>query len=240
MQEKKDYGELRHKALNILGIVLCVILVPILIINCILLIKGWTNADEVPTVGGIFPMIVYTDSMSGVFESGDLIICKSIDPKDVVDGDVITFFDPAGNGTSIVTHRVERKETDENGKLLFYTKGDFNNAPDDLPVPEDKLVGKYIDIRIPGAGHVALFMQTTPGLILCVLVPLIALIAYDFIRRKLYEKQHAEDKDELLRELEELRKLRAAAAAKEQSEGEVKSEAETEAPAPLGDSRNKE
>jgi hypothetical protein len=39
----------------------------------------------------------------------------------------------------------------------------------------------------------------------CVLIPLLIIIAYDRIRRRMYEKQKKADDDAMLAELEELR-----------------------------------
>ena len=186
------------------GIVLCVILIPILIINCTLLIKGITKSDRVPSVGGVFPMIVLTDSMSGTFESGDLIVCKSADPADIQVGDIICFYDPMGNGATTVTHRVTALTTDGDGNLSFVTKGDANNTEDVASVPADKLAGRYL-FRLAGVGNAALFMQSTPGLIICVGCPVVILLGYDIIRRRMYEKRQRQDTDALLAELEELR-----------------------------------
>ena len=44
MTDKKS--TLGHRILTGVGIALCVILIPMLIINCTLLIKGWTNNAE--------------------------------------------------------------------------------------------------------------------------------------------------------------------------------------------------
>ena len=88
------------------------------------------------------------------------------------------------------------------------TKGDYNNTEDRLPVPAENLVGIY-KTRIPGAGNVAMFMQSTPGLILCVVCPAALLIGYDMLRRKKYEKAQKQDTDALLAELEALRALKA-------------------------------
>lgn len=193
----------RHMFLTILGTVLCIILIPILIMNISLIVKSYTNSDKVPSVGGYLPLIVLTDSMYPEIQSGDLIICHTIDPEEVAAGDVIAFFDPAGNGTSVVTHRVV-EITRENGEIAFITKGDANNAEDQMPVPAGSLVGQY-RTRIAGAGNIAMFMQTTTGLIVCVGVPLVLLIGYDVLRRRRYEKSRKADTDALLRELEELR-----------------------------------
>ena len=203
----KKETNLKHKILTIVGAVLCVILIPVLIINMILIVKSYTNSEEVPSVAGIFPMIVLTDSMSPVIYSGDLIICQTAEPEDIQVEDVITFFDPAGNGSSVVTHRVLEIKN-ENGELSFVTKGDFNNTPDQMPVPAENLLGKY-SFRIAGAGHIAMFMQTTPGLIVCVVLPIVLLVGYDLLRRRKFDKAKQQDTDALLAELEALRAMKA-------------------------------
>ena len=192
---------LGHRILTGVGIALCVILVPMLIINCTLLIKGWTNKDEVPSLLGYAPMIVLTDSMVGNnednFSGGDLIFVKTVKPEEVKKGDIISFFDPQGNGTSITS------------QISFKTKGDNKNTEDKLPVPAENLAGVYTGFKIVGAGRVAMFMQTPWGLIVCVVVPILLLIGWDAFRRARYNKKHDEDKDALLAELEELRRLKA-------------------------------
>ena len=198
---------MKQKLLTILGAVLCVILVPILIINLTLIVKSYTNTEEVPSIGGHFPMIVLTDSMYPEIASGDLILCVTVEPEDVKVGDVISFFDPMGSGTAVVTHRV-LEIMEQNGELSFRTKGDNNNAEDQVAVPEKNLVGLY-QSRIPGAGSIAMFMQTTPGLIVCVVLPIVLLVGYDVLRRRKYDKAKQQDTDALLAELEALRALKA-------------------------------
>ena len=203
----KERTPAMHRILTVIGTVLCIILLPILIINCILIVKSFTS-EEVPNVAGTLPLIVLTDSMYPVIKSGDLIICHTAEPEEIQVGDVIAFFDPAGNGTTIVTHRV-LEVTEQAGQTAWRTKGDNNNTEDRLPVPADKLVAVYEGTRIPGAGNVALFMQTTPGLIVCVLCPILLLVGYDMLRRKKLEKSQKQDTDALLAELEALRAMKA-------------------------------
>lgn len=214
MEKKKNTAV--HKVLTGVGIVLCVILIPILVINCILIVKSFTS-EEVPSVAGTLPLIVLTDSMYPQIQSGDLIICHTAEPEEVEENDVIAFFDPAGNGSTIVTHRVI-EVTELNGKIAWRTKGDNNNTEDRLLVTADKLVAVYEGTRLAGFGNVALFMQTTPGLIVCVVCPILLLVGYDMIRRRLYEKNHQQDTDELMAELEELRRLKAEREQQEQSQ----------------------
>lgn len=201
----KEPNSKLHKTLTIIGIVLCVILVPMLIVNCTLIIKSFVNEDEVPNFGGLMPLIVLSDSMYPDIKSGDIIFCTTIDADEVKVDDVISFFDPEGGGSSaVITHKV-REKYEENGITFFKTYGINNNTDDVIPVPETKLVGRYVDFRLPGAGHVALFMQTTAGFIVCVFLPLVLLVGYDIIRRRMYDKTKGEDMDALKRELEALK-----------------------------------
>ena len=202
--QEKEKSSLGHKILTGIGIILCVILIPILEINCTLIIKSYTNKDQVPSISGIFPMIILTDSMYPEFESGDLIVCNTAEPEEIKVGDVICFYDPAGNGTATVTHRVQEVVTDDEGNLAWITKGDANNTEDLPTVPAKNLIGVY-KTRLKGLGNVAMFMQTTQGLIICVICPIILLVAYDVIRRRAYEKSKKKDTDALLAELEALR-----------------------------------
>lgn len=204
----KEKGDLRHRILTIIGTILCVILIPILITNLTLIVKSLVEPDEVPSVAGILPLIVMTDSMYPEIQSGDIIICHTEEPEDVKTGDIVAFFDPAGNGVSVVTHRVTELVAQEGG-LFFRTKGDANNTEDAALVPAENLVGVY-RTRVPGLGDVAMFMQTTAGLVVCVILPLVLMVGYDMLRRRQYEKKSQQDTDALLAELQALKAEKAA------------------------------
>ena len=207
MSKTKTEKQGNQKLLTIIGTVLCVILLPVLLINVTLIAKSYINADEVPSVGGMFPMIVLTDSMYTIIESGDLIICNTAEADEIKVDDVISFYDPMGSGTSVVTHRV-LEIVSEDGGIAFRIKGDNNNAEDTALVPADNLIGTYRS-RIPKVGHVAMFMQTTPGLIVCCVCPILLLVGYDVLRRRKLEKSQKQDTDALLAELEALRAMKA-------------------------------
>ena len=211
--EQKPKTSAAHKTLTVIGIILCVILIPMLIANIALIVKSYTGDENTPpSLFNVTPMIVLTDSMSPVINGGDLIFATKVDPTTIKEGDIISFFDPASKTGALLTHRVEEVGVSEKGTLYFRTKGDFNNTEDKQPVKAEDVIGVYA-FRIPYLGSVAMFMQTTVGLIVCVVVPLLALIAYDVIRRKKYEKSKKQDTDALLKELEELRAAQAAAPA---------------------------
>lgn len=200
----KEKISLFHKGLSVLGLVLCLILTPVLIMNCTLIVKSITNSGRVPDMAGYFPMIVLTDSMYPEICSGDLILCRKKNPEEVKVGDIVSFFDPDGNGSSVVIHRVEAVTTDENGGLAWITKGDANNAADRSAVSEKELLGSYIR-RFEGIGRIVMFIQTPLGLILCVGCPCLLLLLYDRIRQKIEERKREDDTEKLLAELKELR-----------------------------------
>ncbi len=212
-ESKNEKTSAGHKIGTVIGTILCILLVPVLVINISLIIRSYTNPDKVPSLGSFLPLIVLTDSMYPEIESGDLIICRTAEPEDIAVGDVIAFFDPAGNGSSVVTHRVV-EVTEQDGALAWRTKGDANNVEDSTLVPAGNLVGVYRS-RIAGAGNIAMFMQTTQGLIICVVCPILLLVGYDIVRRRLYEKAHQQDTDALLKELEDLR-AKAGGASKDE------------------------
>lgn len=224
MELKKDTKNTEttksNNIMTIIGIIICIILIPILIINITLIIKSHTNKDDVPKIGGYCPLIVLTGSMEPEIKDGDLIIVKQIDGNDVKVGDVISFFDPESTSNSVLTHRVT-EIINENGSLSFRTKGDANNTEDKMAVPEDELVGIYKS-RIPGAGNIAMFMQSTAGLVICVILPLILLVGYDIIRRRRYEKENQKDTAALLAELEALKAQKAEAEKTESNDSESK------------------
>ena len=168
-----------------LGIVLCVLIAPILVMNVTLIVKS-ACGDEVPNVGGYFPLVVLTDSMSPAIESGDLAICRTATAPEVSEGDAIAFFDPmstrAEGSASLVLHRVSEIEQASDGTTQWVTKGDANNACDLAPVTPDDLAGRYC-MKIPQVGSMVLFLQSPLGVLLCVAIPLAAIALIHIFRR---------------------------------------------------------
>lgn len=227
----KEPAKKSSKALTIVGIILCVILLPILIVNVTMIIKSYTNPEKYPTFAGYTMMIVLSPSMEDTIKTGDLILVKAAEPESIKgesaagaqDGDIISFFDPDSEKQSVLTHRCVAVTNDKEGNLAFKTKGDNNVSEDISLAPAENLIGTYIT-RIPGAGNVAMWLQTTPGLIVCVAVPIVLLVAYDLIMKKRHDKTKKKDTEALLAELETLR----AQQAESQNQAEAKADAANE------------
>lgn len=191
---------------TVIGTILCVVLGLLLICNLTIIIKGTLNPEKPPSVLGVTPMVVLSGSMSGDaadhIEVGDLIFVRNEKPENLQVGDVIAYM----SGGTAVTHRITEISTDEDGSLLFTTKGDANEAEDTEAVTEEQLVGVYQG-RIPKVGDFALFLQKPLGMLLFIGVPLLAFIIYDILRRQRYASREKAKTQEMEAELVRLRTL---------------------------------
>ena len=187
-EDEAEKTSVLHRVLSIVGIVISALILPILILNIVFLVQSYLHPDEVPGIFGITPMVVVTDSMDPTIAAGDMIVDRKIDPADIKVGDIISFFDPTRvDNDVVITHRV-MKIYEASGKRTFETKGDANNVTDPIPVSADKIVGIYRK-TIPVIGEVVLFMKTPVGVFCTVILPILLIIAYDLIRKRIYEKR---------------------------------------------------
>ena len=216
---KQNNEDKRHKVFTIIGIILCVILVPMLVINCTLIVKSFIKPNEAPDIAGIVPLIVLSDSMDPDIKEGDLIFTKHTNPEDIKVGDVISFYAEEDDFATIWTHQVI-EVIHEDGTLKFRTKGTnkYNTTPDSKLRTADKVIGVYTGVRIGGAGDLAIEMQKPAGLIICVVVPILLFVGYDVIRRKLHEKGSTDEVEALKAELEALKEAKAKAEAEKAAE----------------------
>lgn len=184
----------------IIGVILCIVMVPILIVNTTFIIKSIAKPDEVPSFAGYKPFIVLSGSMEPVFHTGDLVIVKVSDPDSLQADDIIAY----RRGDTVVTHRITVIDTSEDIRR-FITKGDNNNVADAATVTDEMVEGKYI-MSIKGLGDAAMFMQKPEGMIIFVAIPLIIFILYEILQKKLDDRRDRGKKREIENELETLRK----------------------------------
>ena len=166
------------KALQITKTVLVWIVVAIAVGMMIFTLISVSTFDKTErNLFGFKFFIVTSDSMSATdFDAGDIAISKNVDPKTLREGDIITFLsqDPNSFG-EVITHKIRSLTTDTNGRPGFVTYGTTTNTDDETIVTHEYVVGKYVG-RIPNLGSFFLFLKTTPGYILCILLPFLLLI----------------------------------------------------------------
>ncbi|MGL5378348.1 signal peptidase I [Clostridium sp.] len=102
---------------------------------------------------------VLTSSMEPAIKSGDLVLTKITDSKNIEVGDIITFY-PSVNPDAYLTHRVIEKAENYNdsGLIGFKTKGDNNESADNMVVSEKKVVG-VVEFVIPYLGFIISYIS---------------------------------------------------------------------------------
>lgn len=103
-------------------------------------------------------------------------------------GDIITF-DSINEDTygMDITHRIVRKETLENGKVVYRTKGDNNELEDTAIVPFDNIFGKVI-LKITNLGTFRNFIIKPYNMFFILLLPLVLIVvSIYFISNKIHK-----------------------------------------------------
>jgi len=100
----------------------------------------------------VFPTVVLTGSMQPVIYPGDVAIIQKTDGENIKVNDVVQYW----TGNIFIIHRVIEIDA-ATGK--FRTKGDNNNAPDNMLVSKEQIRGKMIAV-IPKIGKISLWIRS--------------------------------------------------------------------------------
>lgn len=214
------------KALGIVSKVLTCVLVAITVFMMIFTIISTLVFDRNDrNLFGIRFYIVLTDSMSESennvnddvhFNAGDIVLIKKVDNAEALQaGDVIAFIsqnsDSYGN---TITHMIRERRTNTDGDLLGYvTYGTNTGTNDEALVEPEYVLGRYAG-KLPNVGHFFSFVKTTPGYIVCILVPFLLLILWQGVSTvklfRQYKKEQTADMEAERAQIAEERKQSAA------------------------------
>lgn len=200
------------KALNIIRSIfvwLMVALAVFMMIFTIVSVSTFDRADR--NLFGYKAFIVLSDSMSKTdFSAGDLVLVKEVDPSTLKEGDIIAYTSQnTSNYGETVTHKIRKITTDANGEPGFVTYGTTTDTDDETIVTYPYVLGKYQG-RIPKVGTFFQFLKSTPGYIVCILIPFLLLILLEGIRCiRLFRKYKAEQQAELQAERDKIEAERA-------------------------------
>lgn len=178
---------MKQKLTKALHIVVDILIVLVLVVSILVLTLSLTSKSDkgVPHIFGYAPLTVQSDSMSGTFEKGDLIICKVTDSyTEYGEGDIVTFPVEIEGVQTFNTHRIV--DVIEDNDITFYqTQGDnkvTNNIPDDELQNSGTIVAKFTGTVLPNVGNFVNFLRTQFGFFICVLLPMILFFVYEAIR----------------------------------------------------------
>lgn len=195
--------------------VFCTILVWLVVVLAVFMmvftiVSVTTFNSNQRTLFGYRALIVMSDSMSATdFSAGDLVLTRYVDPDTLQPGDIIAYssLDPDSYGETI-THKIRSRAANASGEPGFVTYGTTTDTDDAIVVTYPYVLGKYTG-RIPKAGSFFLFLKTTPGYIVCILLPFLLLILMEGVHCiRLFKQYKSEQQTELNEERERLRKDR--------------------------------
>ena len=210
------------KLLNIITRVMAGLLVAFTVFMMIFTIITVTTVDKNDrSIFGAKFYIVQTDSMSLSeknkdldvhFNAGDIVIIKDVEDRTALKaGDVIAFM--STNNTSYgetVTHMIREVKVAENGRVLGYVTYGTNTGVDDEALVEPEYVLGVYTNKLPGVGNFFAFVKSTPGYIICILIPFLLLILYNGINVvRLFRKYRREQLEAMQAEKEKLDAERA-------------------------------
>ena len=200
------------KALKVIGNILVWLIVTAAVCMMIFTVVSVSTFDRTDRcLFGYKAFIVLSDSMSKTdFGAGDLVLVKEVDPSTLKEGDIIAYTSQnTSNYGETVTHKIRKLTTDANGEPGFVTYGTTTDTDDETVVTYPYVLGKYSS-HIPKVGTFFRFLKSTPGYIVCILVPFLALILIEGIRCiRLFRKYKAEQQAELQAERDKIEAERA-------------------------------
>ncbi len=199
------------KALNIIkNILVWIILIAAIGMTVFTVFSVTTFDQNNRSVFGYKFFIVRSDSMSATdFDAGDIVFVKEVDPQTLTEGDIIAYTSQNSfNFGETVTHKIRQRTKTESGEFGFITYGTTTNTDDETIVTYPYVLGKYVG-RLPKLGTFFSFLKTTPGYIICILVPFLLLILYNgFNCVSLFRRYKSEQMEEINAEKEKLEQER--------------------------------
>jgi signal peptidase len=191
------------KVSDILAIIVTVLALCAMVLT---ILSVTTVGRQSKSIFGFNLFIVTSDSMKATdFEAGDMIVIQKVDADTLEAGDIISYIseNPDNYGKTI-THKIREVQKDAQGNLKFVTYGTTSGVNDEVQVSEHNVLGIY-RMRIPQAGKFFYFLKTTPGYILFVLLPFLALIIYNGFKAYFqFRKYRQSQMDEIQRQLQKL------------------------------------
>ena len=200
------------KVLNIIKNIfvwLMVALAVCMMIFTVVSVNTFDRSDR--SLFGFKAFIVLSDSMSKTdFDAGDLVLVKEVDPSTLKEGDIIAYTSQnTSNYGETVTHKIRKLTTDANGEPGFITYGTTTDTDDETVVTYPYVLGKY-KTNIPKVGRFFMFLKTTPGYIVCILIPFLLLILIQGLNCiKLFRRYKLEQMAEMKEERAKIEEERA-------------------------------
>lgn len=171
-----------------------------------------------------------SDGYVGSFGKGALLTIRILDENERLElqvGDVVTFYETVNNVRIINSHRIISLGVRMDGIQYYKTQGDNPEAaPDDFTLTSSNVIG-IVEGHVEGIGNVVLWVNSSAGFFVCVVLPSFALVVYCVINliltMRARNKVSDAEKEEAMRQkiLDEMAEKEAAEAAETEAEKEA-------------------
>lgn len=198
------------KILNIALKVATWLLVAVTVFMMIFTIVTVSTVDKNDrSIFGLRFYIVLTDSMSKSdknadmdvhFNAGDIVVIKNVkNPTSLKAGDIIAFMSTNEESYGkTITHMIREPKRAADGKLIGYvTYGTNTGTNDEALVEPSYVLGTYSG-KLPFVGQFFMYLRSTPGYILCILVPFLLLILYNGVNVIRLFRRYKREQTEIL------------------------------------------
>ncbi len=213
------------KVFGVLSKILSWIIIAITVVMMVFTLFSTLTFDRNDrNIFGLRFYVVLSDSMSLSennkeqkvhFDAGDIVVIKMVDAPDSFEpGDVISFISQStSNWGETVTHQIKSVIKSDSGSVMGYVTYGTNTGDVDEAIVEPKYVlGKYT-ARLRGVGHFFSFLKTTPGYIICILIPFLLLIGWQGANTiSLFKQYRKEQMADITAEREQMAKEREESA----------------------------
>lgn len=201
MVTEKKKLKYRKFAFNAIGVIVCAIAIPLLLMNLVLIIKGNTKPTEVPSIFNLCPIIESSDLMTSDLtniKNGDLLIFHTKNYESLnmgeTDGAIVAI--KSDTNTNVMVRRLISSEVNAEGVEVYTAISDNKDPETSVQITRDEIIGVFT-MRLGGVGKFILFSQTTVGIVSVVIMPIVILL---FIEVMLYigdDKKEKEKKKRL-------------------------------------------
>ena len=148
------------------------------VLMCFVMIFKMTGKN--PALFGYQFYVIVSPSMEPELCVGDVILSKKYTGQEIETGDIITFVGKEGSlAGKVVTHQVIAVD-ESGGEMMIITKGLANNVEDPAITENDVL--SVMQRKMAVFGSIYRVMTSTPGFILLILLPLLAMIGSEIYR----------------------------------------------------------
>jgi signal peptidase I len=124
-----------------------------------LAVAGVLFFTVLPRTGLYATYILLSDSMQPTIPMGSIVIVAPVSPASLVVGDVISYTSAEAPYPTL-THRIQSISREDDGRLGFVTKGDYNLVPDPYVVHYSGTAGLVIR-AVPYVGYAIAVLEST-------------------------------------------------------------------------------